>query len=107
MQAEPSQFRLLGQRRFLPFFGAQALGTADRLKEFVDKCLAEYDLDGWKVPDLANPGELSRHRTNGAASPAAAAPAADTPAPAATPAALRPVTAGRGYPGGFRNPYAS
>jgi 1-acyl-sn-glycerol-3-phosphate acyltransferase len=27
MQAEPSQFRLLGQRRFLPFFGAQALGA--------------------------------------------------------------------------------
>jgi hypothetical protein len=23
--------------------------------------MAEYDLDGWKVPDLTNPGELSYH----------------------------------------------
>jgi 4-hydroxyphenylacetate 3-monooxygenase len=23
--------------------------------------MAEYDLDGWKVPDLSDPGELSYH----------------------------------------------
>jgi len=23
--------------------------------------MAEYDLDGWKVPDLTDPGELSYH----------------------------------------------
>jgi hypothetical protein len=23
--------------------------------------MAEYDLDGWRVPDLADPGELSYH----------------------------------------------
>ena len=26
-----------------------------------DSCMAEYDLDGWKVPDLTDPGELSYH----------------------------------------------
>ena len=25
--------------------------------------MAEYDLDGWKVPDLTDPGELSYHAT--------------------------------------------
>jgi 4-hydroxyphenylacetate 3-monooxygenase len=42
-------------------FGAQALGTADKLKDFVEQCMAEYDLDGWRVPDLSNPGEFSYH----------------------------------------------
>jgi hypothetical protein len=23
--------------------------------------MAEYDLDGWRVPDLTDPGELSYH----------------------------------------------
>jgi 4-hydroxyphenylacetate 3-monooxygenase len=23
--------------------------------------MAEYDIDGWKVPDLTDPGELSYH----------------------------------------------
>lgn len=36
--------------------GAQAGGNADRMKG-----LAEYDLDGWKVPDLRDPEELSYH----------------------------------------------
>jgi 4-hydroxyphenylacetate 3-monooxygenase len=42
-------------------FGAQAMGTADKLKGFAEQCMAEYDLEGWKVPDLANPGALSHH----------------------------------------------
>jgi 4-hydroxyphenylacetate 3-monooxygenase len=28
--------------------------------------MAEYDLDGWKVPDLTDPGELSYHVSRGA-----------------------------------------
>jgi 4-hydroxyphenylacetate 3-monooxygenase len=28
--------------------------------------MAEYDLDGWKVPDLTDPGELSYHVMRGA-----------------------------------------
>jgi 4-hydroxyphenylacetate 3-monooxygenase len=47
-------------RRYV-LFGAQALGTADKLKDFVEQCMAEYDLDGWRVPDLSNPGEFSYH----------------------------------------------
>ena len=93
-------------RRYV-LFGAQAMGTADKLKGFVDKCMAEYDLDGWKVPDLTNPGPLSHHgRDGGQATP-----------PPANPAGLRPVSGGgggggakggggRNYPGGFRNPFA-
>jgi hypothetical protein len=27
--------------------------------------MAEYDLDGWKVPDLTDPGELSYHVLRG------------------------------------------
>jgi 4-hydroxyphenylacetate 3-monooxygenase len=42
-------------------FGAQASGNADRFKGYAEQCLAEYDLRGWRVPDLADPGELSHH----------------------------------------------
>jgi aromatic ring hydroxylase len=42
-------------------FGALGSGTADRLKAYAEQCMAEYDLDGWTVPDLFNPGDLSRH----------------------------------------------
>jgi hypothetical protein len=31
--------------------------------------MAEYDLDGWKVPDLTDPGELSYHVMRGAGRP--------------------------------------
>jgi 4-hydroxyphenylacetate 3-monooxygenase len=27
--------------------------------------MAEYDLDGWRVPDLTDPGEFSYHATKG------------------------------------------
>ncbi len=52
-------------RRYV-LFGAQAMGTADKLKGFAEQCLAEYDLDGWKVPDLQDPDELSYHVMRGA-----------------------------------------
>ena len=34
-------------------------GTVDRLKDFAEQCMAEYDLDGWTAPDLFNPDDLS------------------------------------------------
>jgi 4-hydroxyphenylacetate 3-monooxygenase len=46
-------------------FGAQASGNADRFKGFAEQCLAEYNLDGWTVPDLVNPGDLSYHALKG------------------------------------------
>jgi 4-hydroxyphenylacetate 3-monooxygenase len=42
-------------------FGAMASGNAERFKGFAEQCMGEYDLDGWKVPDLTNPEELSYH----------------------------------------------
>jgi 4-hydroxyphenylacetate 3-monooxygenase len=42
-------------------FGAEANGNADRFRGFAEQCMAEYDLDGWRVPDLLDPGELSYH----------------------------------------------
>jgi 4-hydroxyphenylacetate 3-monooxygenase len=50
-------------------FGAMASGNADRFKGFADACLAEYDLNGWRVPDLTDPGELSYHLKSGAQAP--------------------------------------
>jgi 4-hydroxyphenylacetate 3-monooxygenase len=46
-------------------FGAQASGNADRFKGFAEQCMAEYDLEGWTVPDLTNPRELSYHAQRG------------------------------------------
>ncbi len=34
-------------------------GQYDRWKSFADQCMAEYDLDGWTVPDLINPDDVS------------------------------------------------
>jgi 4-hydroxyphenylacetate 3-monooxygenase len=38
---------------------ALATGRAEELTRFVDQCMAEYDLDGWKVPDLINPTDVN------------------------------------------------
>jgi 4-hydroxyphenylacetate 3-monooxygenase len=46
-------------------FGAQANGSADKMKGFAETCLAEYGLEGWRVPDLTDPGELSYHVARG------------------------------------------
>ncbi|MFZ1101833.1 MAG: 4-hydroxyphenylacetate 3-hydroxylase N-terminal domain-containing protein [Hyphomicrobiaceae bacterium] len=51
------------QIRLFNLWGAQASGNADKFKGFAEECMAEYDLDGWKVPDLADPGALSYHAT--------------------------------------------
>ncbi len=54
-------------RRYV-LFGAMAGGTAKNLQGFAEQCMAEYDLDGWKVPDLIDPDELSYHAIRSAAS---------------------------------------
>jgi 4-hydroxyphenylacetate 3-monooxygenase len=38
---------------------AMATGDADRFKGFAEQCMAEYDLDGWTVPDLINPDDVN------------------------------------------------
>jgi 4-hydroxyphenylacetate 3-monooxygenase len=38
---------------------AIASGQYERWKSFADRCMAEYDLDGWTVPDLINPDDVS------------------------------------------------
>jgi 4-hydroxyphenylacetate 3-monooxygenase len=38
---------------------AQRGGLADQLRGLVESCLSEYDLDGWTVPDMIDPGDVS------------------------------------------------
>jgi 4-hydroxyphenylacetate 3-monooxygenase len=38
---------------------ANAMGIAGRMKALADKCLSEYDLKGWTVPDLIDPSDVS------------------------------------------------
>jgi 4-hydroxyphenylacetate 3-monooxygenase len=107
-------------RRYV-LFTAQAIGTAKRIEGFAESCLNEYDIDGWKVPDLKDPEELSYHALRGSdgatrrsvsrpsltpvPSPASSEPAASAPAPAPAPAATEASTkAAKG--GGFANPFA-
>jgi len=49
------------ETRRYALFGAMASGNAEKFKGFAEECMAEYDLDGWRVPDLTDPGELSYH----------------------------------------------
>ena len=42
-------------------FGALANGNAAKFKGFAEQCMAEYDLNGWTVPDLIDPDDLSLH----------------------------------------------
>jgi 4-hydroxyphenylacetate 3-monooxygenase len=46
-------------------FGAQASGNAAAFTGFAEQCMAEYDLNGWTVPDLSDPGGLSYHLMRG------------------------------------------
>ena len=43
-----------------PLFEARASGNTKVFEDFVDKCMSEYDLDGWKLPGFFN-GEDVRH----------------------------------------------
>ena len=38
---------------------AEAMGQADRYKGFAEQCMDEYNLDGWTVPDLLDPDDIS------------------------------------------------
>jgi 4-hydroxyphenylacetate 3-monooxygenase len=40
-------------------FAQTASGQIDEYKGFAEQCMAEYDLDGWTVPDLINPDDTS------------------------------------------------
>jgi 4-hydroxyphenylacetate 3-monooxygenase len=41
-------------------FAAEAQGQTEEMKGFAETMLNEYDLDGWTVPDLINPTDISR-----------------------------------------------
>ena len=45
--------------RFQTLHAAEASGAAQRYKGFAEQCMAEYDLNGWTVPDLINPDDVS------------------------------------------------
>jgi 4-hydroxyphenylacetate 3-monooxygenase len=38
---------------------AEMSGGSARFKGFAEQCMAEYDLNGWTVPDLINPDDVS------------------------------------------------
>jgi len=38
---------------------AEMAGAAARYKGFAETCIPEYDLDGWRVPDLINATDVS------------------------------------------------
>ncbi len=40
-------------------FAAEAQGTTAAMKGLAEACLAEYDLDGWTVPDLIGNDDVS------------------------------------------------
>jgi 4-hydroxyphenylacetate 3-monooxygenase len=45
--------------RFETLFAAEAMGLTAQYKGFAEQCMAEYDLDGWTVPDLINPDDIN------------------------------------------------
>jgi 4-hydroxyphenylacetate 3-monooxygenase len=47
------------ENRLITLNIAQATGLSERMKDFVRTCMAEYDLNGWRVPDLINPHDVS------------------------------------------------
>ncbi len=45
--------------RFETLMAAEGMGQTARYKGFAEQCMAEYDVDGWTVPDLINPDDIS------------------------------------------------
>ncbi|MEA2254195.1 MAG: 4-hydroxyphenylacetate 3-monooxygenase, partial [Solirubrobacteraceae bacterium] len=45
--------------RIQTMLAAQAIGRTDEMVALVDKCMSEYDLDGWTVPDMINPDDVN------------------------------------------------
>jgi 4-hydroxyphenylacetate 3-monooxygenase len=62
-------------------FGAMGNGNVAKFKGFAEQCMAEYDLNGWTVPDLINPDDLSLHRRRKAPSSAKKANAKSSSGP--------------------------
>jgi amino acid adenylation domain-containing protein len=44
--------------RIHPLFEGREDGTVNRLKRFVEACMADYDLDGWTAPDLIHSEDI-------------------------------------------------
>jgi len=38
---------------------AEAMGQADKYRGFAEQCMDEYNLDGWTVPDMTDPNDIS------------------------------------------------
>lgn len=51
--------------RFETLMAADMLGQSAKYKGFAEKCMAEYDLDGWTAPDLINPDDINLITKNG------------------------------------------
>jgi 4-hydroxyphenylacetate 3-monooxygenase len=53
--------------RFETLMVAELTGASAKYKGFAEQCMAEYDLNGWTVPDLINPNDVSavikKHQT--------------------------------------------
>jgi len=45
--------------RIQTLLAATAAGEADAFKGFVDQCLSEYDMNGWKIPGMVNPDDVN------------------------------------------------
>lgn len=45
--------------RMETLFHAMGTGLTDQMKGFAEQCMSEYDLNGWTVPDLINPHDVS------------------------------------------------
>lgn len=45
--------------RFETLMVADLMGHSAKYKGFAEQCMAEYNLDGWTVPDLINPDDVS------------------------------------------------
>jgi 4-hydroxyphenylacetate 3-monooxygenase len=61
-----------GNHESIPFevlMVADMLGQSAKYKGFAEQCMAEYDLDGWTVPDLINPDDINIVMKNGAPKP--------------------------------------
>ena len=46
--------------RIEAYLGQLQSGQVDGYRAMVDRCLSEYDLDGWTVPDLINNDDVRR-----------------------------------------------
>jgi 4-hydroxyphenylacetate 3-monooxygenase len=56
--------QLRGQPREHPaggYLGQLGSGQIDGYRAMVERCTAEYDLDGWTMPDLIGPDDVSVH----------------------------------------------